>query len=328
MLVVDDGSTDRTAEAVEQVGDPRVRVLRLDRNGGKAAALNLALGTLDSDLVLQLDADALPEHDLLQWMVPQMLRHDDVAAVTANPRVADTSTLLGALQACEFSGTVSALRRGQAAWGRVCTMSGICTLLRREVVLEAGGFDPRMHAEDIELSWRLQLHGWRVTYEPDALVGMHVPSTLRGWWRQRSRWATGLVKALRAHLSQIVRWEHRTIWPLALEAVLSILWCHALVAMTVLWAILIPMGLKSDLAATPVPGRWGALVLVVGIFQVLWGMHLDARRDHGITALWWIVPLYPLLYWWMSAATVVVTTCPTVLRPLRPVTWSTDCVHS
>lgn len=324
VMVIDDGSTDRTSEEVAAVDDPRVELVRLERNGGKAAALNLALGRSGTELVLQLDADAHPERDLLQWLVPQLLRHDDVAAVTANPRVSDTSTLLGALQACEFSGTVSALRRGQAAWGRVCTMSGICTLVRRDAVMAVGGWDVQMHTEDIELSWRLQTHGWRVTYEPEALVGMQVPTTLRAWWHQRTRWATGLVEALRAHGRLIVRWDRRTIWPLALESVLSVLWCHALLLSVVAWAAVEVAGGSSSLAESPVPGRWGAFVLAVGIFQVLWGMHLDARHDTGITRLWWVAPLYPLLYWWLSVATVVRTTLPALVRPVRRVTWTTD----
>jgi len=324
VLVVDDGSTDGTVAAVEAVADARVEVVRLGRNGGKAAALNVALAMVDNELVLQLDADSYPERDVLEWLVPQMFRHDDVAAVTANPRVSDTSSLLGALQACEFSGTVSALRRGQAAWGRVCTMSGICTLLRREVVLAAGGFDPRPQAEDIEMSWRLQTTGWRVTYEPEALVGMQVPTTLGAWWRQRTRWSAGLVEALRTHRRAVAQRENRMLWPLTLEAVLSVLWCHALYLVTFLYLALLPLALRSDLAENPLPGRWGALTLAVGIFQVLWGMHLDARHDAGITRLWWVAPLYPLLYWWMSAATVVRTTVPTLVRPLRPPSWTTE----
>ena len=324
MLVVDDGSTDRTADVARSLDDPRVEVVHCEQNGGKAAALNLALEMVDTDLVLQLDADSQPERDVLEWLVPQLYRHDDVAAVTANPRVADTSSLLGALQACEFSGTVSALRRGQAAWGRICTMSGICTLFRREVVQSVGGFDPRMHAEDIELSWRLHTHGWRVTYEPEALVAMQVPTTLRSWWRQRTRWSAGLVEALRVHGRQVVRRTHRELWPLAAEAVLSILWCHALVLSALLWAVLLPVGRANVFAESPLPGRWGAFVLVVGIFQVVWGMHLDARHDAGILRLWWVAPLYPLLYWWLSAATVVRTTVPTLVRPLHRISWSTD----
>lgn len=324
VLVVDDGSSDRTSEVARAEGGAAVHVVRCEQNGGKAAAMNLALTSVDTELVLQLDADSQPERDVLEWLVPQLLRHDDVAAVTGNPRVADTSHLLGALQACEFSGTVSALRRGQAAWGRICTMSGICTLFRREVVQSVGGFDTRMHAEDIELSWRLHTHGWRVTYEPEALVAMQVPATLRSWWRQRTRWAAGLVEALRAHWRQVVRRRNRELWPLALEGVLSILWCHALVLSAVLWAVLLPTGTFSEFAESPLPGRWGAFVLAAGIFQVLWGMHLDARRDAGILRLWWVAPLYPLLYWWLSAATVVRTTVPTLVRPPRPVVWSSD----
>ena len=322
VVVVDDGSVDATAVEVEAIGDPRVELLRRPEPGGKSAALDLAIGRIGTEVVLILDADARPEIDVLDLLVPQLLHHTDVGAVTADPRVADTSTLLGVLQAIEFSGTVSALRRGQASWGRVCTMSGVCTLLRREAVEAVGGFATDMHAEDIELSWRLQLAGWRVEYEPDALVAMHVPTTWRSWVRQRRRWATGLVEALRRHARSILRRENRFMWPIALEAGLSIFWCHLLVFFTALW--LVGTVVEGPVGLSPVPARWGALSLVVALAQILWGAHLDAKKDPAIRSTWWAAPLYPLLYWWASSGIVVLTTVPTLLRRDRRVTWEPD----
>lgn len=321
VVVIDDGSVDDTAALVDAIDDPRVTLVRHRRPDGKAMSLNRALSQLTTDVVLVLDADAHPEVDVLERLAPQLMHHPDVAAITANPRVADVSTTMSALQAVEFSGTVSALRRGQAAWGRVCTMSGICTLLRRDEVLRIGGFDPRMHTEDIELTWRLHTHGWRVGYEPDALVGMGTPMTLAAWWRQRCRWSVGLVEALRHHARSLARWRNRALWPLVAEAVLSIIWSHLLIGMTAYWAVSLVAG--RVVVGTPVPGRLGAFTLVVATVQILWGMHLDAERDGGIMRLWWLTPLYPLAYWWLSALTVVATTIPTLARHRERVAWKT-----
>ena len=63
-------------------------------------------------------------------------------------------------------------------------------------MLAVGGYDPRMATEDIDLTWKLLLAGWETVYEPHALVGMQVPSTLRALWAQRKRWARGQGEVL------------------------------------------------------------------------------------------------------------------------------------
>ena len=69
-------------------------------------------------------------------------------------------------------------------------------------MLAVGGYDARMATEDIDLTWRLMLAGWHTGYEPQALVGMQVPGTMRGLWAQRRRWARGQGEVLHVHLGQ------------------------------------------------------------------------------------------------------------------------------
>lgn len=71
-----------------------------------------------------------------------------------------------------------------------------------------------MATEDIDLSWRLLLAGWHTAYEPRALVGMEVPSTLPTPWAQRRRWARGQGEVLNVHLATVMRWRHRVAWKL------------------------------------------------------------------------------------------------------------------
>ena len=321
VVVVDDGSTDRTPDIVRRYADdPRVELVIRERNGGKAAALNEGLLHVTSDLVLMMDADGAPAADALHWMVPHLQRLPHVAAVTGNPRVANTRTLLCRMQAVEFSATVSVLRRAQTTWGRLMTFSGICTLARRDAMRAVGSFQPDMATEDISMTWQLQGAGWHVRYEPRALFAMQVPETLGVWWRQRVRWARGAGQVLRRFGRTPVSWHRRRLAAVWFEATLSAFWAHLFVAMTVVWVVFLVAG--EDVGANPLVRYWGMVIALVGIAQAVVGMWLDLRYDRRIwRAILWL-PLFPLLYWILLALAAVRGTLPGAVRtPRGPVTW-------
>jgi biofilm PGA synthesis N-glycosyltransferase PgaC len=322
VIVIDDGSIDTTATELEAfAAHPNFCVISHDTPRGKSLSLNDALEIARSEIVLILDADAKPATNVLDRMVPHFLHYPDVAAVTGNPRVANTNKLLAKLQAIEFTSTVSTLRRGQSAWGRVNTMSGIMTALRRDVVLRLGGFSPMQPTEDIELTWRMHEAGYRCIYEPAAQVGMEVPETLSQWWSQRTRWSSGLVRVLQVHgISTLRKWEWPLV-PLLLEALAAILWCHVLVVATIFWAVALWYGIPN-LGNTLIIGHWGTMTVGIALGQVFWGIRLDSRHDKSIVTLWPLAPLYPILYWWLGALAVVWTTIPTMLTPPSIARWS------
>jgi len=322
VIVINDGSSDDTAHQISGFdGDPRVSVISHDTPLGKSTSLNEALELARSEIVLILDADAKPARNVLDRMVPHFLHYPDVAAVTGNPRVANTTKLLAKLQAIEFTSTVSTLRRGQSAWGRVNTISGIMTALRRDTVVALGGFSSFQPTEDIEITWRLHVAGYRCIYEPAAQVGMEVPERLSQLWKQRTRWSTGLVRVLQVHgWSSLRRWEWPLL-PLLAEAIVAILWCHVLVAATVFWAVAAGYGVLT-VGNTPVLGHWGTMTVGIALSQVFWGMYLDSSHDRNIRKLWPLAPLYPLLYWWLGAVAVVWATVPAMLTKPKVATWS------
>jgi biofilm PGA synthesis N-glycosyltransferase PgaC len=322
VIVINDGSIDATGEALRRYQTHSdIRLVTHESPQGKSRSLNEGLTMATSELVLIMDADARPARNVLDRLVPHLFKHPDVAAVTGNPRVVNTRTLWGKMQAIEFSSTISTLRRGQAAWGRINTVSGILTVLRRDVVLELGGFSPTQPTEDIELTWRLQREGWRCTYEPAAQVGMVVPESLSQWWKQRVRWSSGLVRVLQAHGGVMLRRWRWPVFPLLLEASLSIIWCHVLIAATLFWVFAYTVG-GPELGNSLIIGHWGSMTIGIAIVQILWGMHLDANHDKTITKLWPLAPIYPLLYWWLEAIVVVAATLPTLLTRPRTSTWS------
>ena len=250
-------------------------------------ALNDALPLLDGEIVLIVDADGRPQPDVLRWMVPHFVKVPRVAAVTGNPRVVNTTTLLAKLQAIEFTATVSVLRRAQATWGRLMTFSGICTALRKSAIEDVGRFRVGMATEDIALAWQLQTAFSDVRYEPRALFAMQVPETLPAWWSQRTRWARGLAQVLRANAGILRDVRARRMWPVWIEGLLSTVWSHLFFLAAAFWALALATGVYG-FAGDPIPNFWGLLIASVLVLQISIGLSLDGRYDHSVRryALW------------------------------------------
>lgn len=323
VVVVDDGSTDRTAAVVQSfLAGGRVRLIRKAVNEGKAMALNDALPCLRGDIVLVLDADAEPGPSALRYMV-RHFRSARVAAVTGNPRVKNVETLLARLQLMEFTSIVSLLRRSQRVWGRILTVSGVVSAFRKSAMIDVGGFSPDMATEDIELTWKLQKRFYDVRYEPRAVIWMEVPGSYRGLFRQRLRWARGLMQVLRRHGDVMLHWRYRRMWPVFIESGLSILWAHCFVILVTLWTISYAWG-YPPIGAHPVPNIWGMLIATFALTQLFAGTWMDRRYDPDVMRYYPYAVFYPMIYWVMMALTTVIATPQLFRRPLRAATvWNT-----
>jgi biofilm PGA synthesis N-glycosyltransferase PgaC len=324
IVVVDDGSTDGTvARVMPYVERGTVRLVRKTVNEGKAMALNDALPCLNGEIVLALDADAVVEFGILRALVPHF-SSARVAAVTGNPRVSNRRSLLSKIQLIEFTSVVGLLRRAQRVWGRIQTVSGVVVAFRKKAILDVGLFDPSMATEDIDMSWRLQKRFWDIRYEPKALVWMQVPETLRGLWRQRRRWAVGLGQVLRRHGGILFHYKNLRFWPVAYEAILSILWSVCFVILTTLWILSYSMGIPP-VGAHPIPNFWGMVIATTCIFQLTVGVLLDRYYDRSIRPYAAVAVLYPMLYWaLMSTITFFFTPIGFFGRRPKITLWKTE----
>lgn len=315
IVVVDDGSGDATPAVVRAVraGDPRVRLVRKEANEGKAMAMNDAIPVCRGELIVVVDADARIDSQALRYIAAHFVRLPRVAAVTGNPRVANTATLCAKLQVLEFTSIVSILRRAQVVWGRILTVSGVISAFRRSALEDVGLFDPTMATEDIDVSWRLQRRHYDVRYEPRALIDMEVPATVGALWRQRRRWARGLAQVLRRNAGVALSWKDRRLWPVLGEAVCSILWAHLLVVVLALWgaAAVADVPLRG---VTPFPNWWGMLIATACLAQLVVGVLLDRRYDRRVADAYLWAPLYPVGYWLLMSLVTVRSTVPALLR--------------
>ncbi|ABF42363.1 glycosyl transferase, family 2 [Candidatus Koribacter versatilis Ellin345] len=321
VILVNDCSPDNTAEVVRQyLDDPRIRLLNKQVNEGKAMALNDALPMCRGEILVVIDADIIVSRDLLNYMVPHFAG-TRVAAVTGNPRVRNRVSILQHLQAVEFSSIVSMQRRAQRVLGRVLTVSGAVFAVRRSALLELGGFTPHMATEDIDLTWRLQMKFWDVRYEPRAVVWMQVPLSLRELWKQRKRWARGLVQVLKRHREVPTNWKMRRMWPIFYESIFSILWSYVFVLMTSYWLISLAVG-YAPRGVSPFPNFWGMMIATTCLLQLFIGAWVDRQYDPGIM---WSFPeavFYPVIYWMLMALITSFYTIPALFKkPPRVQTW-------
>ncbi|MEV0634000.1 bifunctional polysaccharide deacetylase/glycosyltransferase family 2 protein [Streptomyces sp. NPDC050619] len=202
VIVIDDGSTDQTADLATWINDPRVRVIR-QHNAGKAAALNTGLANAMYDIVVMVDADTVFEPDAIYRLI-QPLAHPAVGAVSGNTKVGNRRRLLGRWQHLEYVFGFNLDRRMFEVLECMPTVPGAIGAFRRDALMGVGGVSEDTLAEDTDLTMALWRAGWRVVYEESAVAWTEVPSSLRQLWRQRYRWCYGTLQAMWKHRRAVV----------------------------------------------------------------------------------------------------------------------------
>ncbi len=210
IYVVDDASTDETPEVVQakQAEYPgQVFHLRREKGGeGKAHTLNFGLQQILADdwmeALLITDADVIFLPDSLSKLT-RHLADPRVGAVTAYIREgSQKKNFMNRFIAFEYALSQAASRRGQNVLGAVACLAGGAQLHSRENLVAVGGrIDTTTLAEDTVTTFKTQLAGRRVVFEPYAIVLAEEPRTINGLWKQRLRWARGNVQ-----LTKLYKW--------------------------------------------------------------------------------------------------------------------------
>jgi cellulose synthase/poly-beta-1,6-N-acetylglucosamine synthase-like glycosyltransferase/peptidoglycan/xylan/chitin deacetylase (PgdA/CDA1 family) len=286
IIVVDDGSSDRTADTVASFSGRGVRLVRQPQ-GGKAQALRTGFARARHSIVVALDADTLFSPSTIGHLV-RPFADPRVGAVAGNPKVGNRLNLLTWFQVVEYVLTLNLERRAYALLGCVPVVPGAVGAWRRAAVEEAGGFSGATLAEDADLTLALGRRGHRIVYAARAVAYTEAPQTLEGLNRQRSRWAFGILQCL---------WKHRRATFSARAGALG------LVALPGMWIVqlLLPLIAPTiDLALVLSPFlSWAPQVLLVTlayncalVLVAAWALAID--REPVVLAL--LVPLQNLFY--------------------------------
>ncbi|NJA06950.1 MULTISPECIES: poly-beta-1,6-N-acetyl-D-glucosamine synthase [Methylomonas] len=322
IIAINDGSKDNTLEILHELADQhsKLRVVNLASNQGKAVGLRTAALLANSEILIGIDGDALLAPNATAWIVRHFLEDPNVGAVTGNPRIRNRSTLLGKIQVGEFSAIVGMIKRAQRSYGHIFTISGVIAGFRKSALHDVGYWSPDMVTEDIDISWKLQLAGWMIRFEPNALCWVLMPETLKGLWKQRSRWAQGGVEVMLRYFRSLFNWRSRGMWPLYLECCISLSWAFLVVGMLawVPWQWVSaqqPAEALEDLSP-----HWTSMLLCVTcLIQFGVSLAIDARyeRQNGQSAqhYYWMI-WYPIVYWLINVGTTI-NGCISALRKKR-----------
>jgi cellulose synthase/poly-beta-1,6-N-acetylglucosamine synthase-like glycosyltransferase len=199
VVVVDDGSTDRTFEIASIYQGPKVKVLRRELGGrGKARALNFGLRFARGEVIVLMDADTIISRDAIKELV-RKLQDPRVSAVAGNVMVRNKVNLLTKLQAIEYIATFHLFRKGLSVLGAVPIISGALGAFRRNVLESSGLYDIDTLTEDFDVTLKALKSGKIVQASSYALAFTEAPEKLKSLYRQRLRWYRGAYEVLIKH---------------------------------------------------------------------------------------------------------------------------------
>jgi len=206
VIVIDDGSKDRTYEIAQNAFQPDIASGRLTvltkENAGKAEALNYGLTFCTEEIFVGIDADTLIAPNAISRLVPHFL-DERVAAVAGNAKVGNRVNVWTRWQALEYITSQNFERRALNTLSAVTVVPGALGAWRTSLVRDAGGYHIDTVAEDADLTMALLKSGYRVAYEDRALAYTEAPISARGLMRQRFRWSFGILQSL---------WKHREVF--------------------------------------------------------------------------------------------------------------------
>jgi len=245
VIVINDGSTDGTSQALAKLDYPWLQVIDLAKNGGKSKALNVGLQQVRFDLTITVDGDSYLFKNALRNLVGRYLSDPpDTRAVAGAVLVRNSrKNLVTAAQEWDYFHGIAAIKRLQSLYQGTLVAQGAFSIYDTRTLRELGGW-PHTVGEDIVLTWNMLERGHRIGFAENACVFTNAPETWSQLIRQRQRWSRGLIEAFKAH------------WRLLFKARMSTLF--------VWWNLLFPyMDLTFTLAFIP-----GVLLALFGIYWI------------------------------------------------------------
>jgi biofilm PGA synthesis N-glycosyltransferase PgaC len=202
IIVLDDSSAEQTIDVLKAMRFQNFTVVH-GNHGGKAGALSTGLNVVTQDITVCIDANTYLQPQSLKRIVARLLTDPPSTAAVAGCVLVRNSraSMMTRLQEWDYFLGISSAKRQQALYQGTVVAQGAFSAFKTAVLRQCEGWEPVV-GEDIVLTWKLLSKGYRVGYEPTALCFTDAPTGVRGLWKQRQRWARGMVEGLKRHGSR------------------------------------------------------------------------------------------------------------------------------
>ncbi|MCX6819728.1 MAG: glycosyltransferase [Candidatus Adlerbacteria bacterium] len=194
IVVINDGSKDKTAEIAARFAaeHPQIKLLNKE-NGGKYTALNVGIEHSSAELIGCLDADSFVAKDALVEAVKQFETDSSIMAITPAMKVYQPRKVLELMQSVEYMFGIF-YKKMFDNLSAINVLPGPFSIYKSDVFRKIGGFKHAHNTEDMEITFRMHAHGLRIANAHTALVYTTVPNTVAALVKQRTRWSQGFLQ--------------------------------------------------------------------------------------------------------------------------------------
>ncbi len=214
IIVVEDGSTDKTAEICVKYAKKhpgRIKLIRKLGSDGKPSALNYAIRHAKGEIIAVFDADNVPERDAL-LKAAGYFEDPSVAAVQGTTcSINADENMLTKFLSYEEAAWLRTYVQGKDVLNLFVPLTGSCQFVRRKVLEKVGGWDEGSLGEDVEMSARLTEKGYRIKYAPDIRSWQESPASITQLVKQRTRWFRGYMEVALKYGRLLKKFDRRNM---------------------------------------------------------------------------------------------------------------------
>ena len=315
VLVVEDGSTDRTGEICMKYASQwpnLIHYLHKPLSNGKPSALNFALQHAHGEIVGVLDADSVPDISLLERVADRFAEPEVTAVQGITQTINAQANMLTKIVSLEETAWFKAILKGKDRLSLFVPLTGSCQFIRADALRKFGGWQEDSLAEDVELAARLLEGGHRVRFCEEAISSQEAPSRLSHLFRQRSRWYRGYIETAIKY-GKLLRRPDRSRFDAEISLAGPLLLSASFANYLLSWLVFTYSAtLLARVFAYLMVGLASIVLLALGFALVY------TAKPRRLSNLLWVPFIYA--YWFLQTVMAVYALFSILLR--RPRTWT------
>ncbi|QMW01579.1 cellulose synthase family protein [Spirosoma foliorum] len=303
-----DDSTDETVWLIarkvatyQQLGFDIQHIQRPDRTGFKAGALAYGLNVAKGEFIAIFDADFVPDPEFLIKAIPHFTDPQVAIVQTRWGHLNEEFSLLTQLQAFGLNAHFTIEQSGRHTAGLLANFNGTGGIWRKEAITDAGGWQSDTLTEDLDLSYRAQLKGWKFVYREDINSPAELPVAMNALKSQQYRWMKGAAECARKLIGRVLRTPNLSL-TIKLHALFHLFSSASFILVLILGVMSVPL-----LYIRSQHPEWEWAFRVINLFQAnlfiliaFYGIPLWFLKSNSKAKLLWYFPMYSSLMMGLS----------------------------